>query len=286
MKPGFVTRAAALITGIALAGLARATSLSPPASSAPPGPPRPSLPGTVRAIVVRSWGSGSGDLVWEHLNQNWASYGTIPISIDSSTLHKAEAVTLQDLEILNPDVVIVSDPSGDGLRWSPTDVAALQAYANEGHSLIGTYLLLRYGGLDNRALAPLFGLRSDRDYNALEVPSEAAAGLLGLQSCLFNGIVDPLDQGGYPFVQVPTDGSWDADDVAGAVFRARGPSGLNVVTEYDAGNHRAYYISYMPEYQGGESFDATQWLYNAIVCPFSPTPTRDTSWGKLKAIYR
>jgi hypothetical protein len=286
MKPGFVTLAVALIAAHALAGAAAATSLSPPASSAPPGPPRPSLPGTVRAIVVRSWGAGSGGLVWEYLNQNWASYGTIPISIDSSTLHGALAVTLQDLEISNADVVIVSDPSGDGRQWSAADVAALQAYANEGHSLIGTYLLLRYGGLDNRALAPLFGLRSDLDYNSVEASSEATAEFLDPQNCLFSGIFNPLDQGGYPFVQVPTDGSWDDADVAGAVFRARGPSGLNVVTEYSAGNHRAYYISYMPEYQGGESFEATQWLYNAIVCPFTPTPARGTSWGKLKAIYR
>ncbi len=44
------------------------------------------------------------------------------------------------------------------------------------------------------------------------------------------------------------------------------------VTEYSAGNHRAYYISYMPEYQSGSAADATQWLYDAIVCAFSVTP--------------
>jgi len=183
-------------------------------------------------------------------------------------------------------VVIVSDPAGDGHLWSAAEVAALQSYADQGHSLIGTYLLLRYGGLDNRALAPVFGLRPDLEYNSREVFAEPTAGILDPQNCLFSGISDPLDQGGYPFVQVPSDGSWDDGDLAGAVYRARGPSRLNVATEFSAVNHRAHYISYMPEYQDGSAFDATQWLYNAIVCPFTPTAAQRTSWGKLKAIYR
>ena len=119
MKSRSATIAAVLIAALALAGSAHAVSVSPPASSAPPGPPHPSLPGTVRAIVVKSWGGGSGGLVWDYLNLNWSSYGTIPISIDSSTLHNVQSFTLQNLVDSNADVVIVSDPAGTATSGRP-----------------------------------------------------------------------------------------------------------------------------------------------------------------------
>src|SRR5690348_4890478 len=37
----------------------------------------------VTAILVKSWGQNP---VWNDLNANWSTYGTIPVSIDQTTL--------------------------------------------------------------------------------------------------------------------------------------------------------------------------------------------------------
>jgi len=38
---------------------------------------------TITGVVVKSWGGcSSASLIWDDLNANWSSYGTIPISID------------------------------------------------------------------------------------------------------------------------------------------------------------------------------------------------------------
>jgi hypothetical protein len=42
----------------------------------------------------------------------------------------------------------------------------------------------------------------------------------------------------------------------------------------------------MPEYQDGSAFEATQWLYNAIVCAPPATPTTKVSWGTVKETFR
>jgi hypothetical protein len=264
-----------------------AAGLNPPASTVISGPQQPAGPGVIRAVVVKSWGGGSGSLSWDYLNNNWSLYGSAPIFIDYTSLHAVPSFTLADLENSGADVVIVSDPAGGLLPWSAAEVAALSSYAGQGHALVGTYLILAYSNIDNRALAPLWGLRSDIGYNTADVTSATSAEILSPSSCLFTRISPPLVQGGYPHVQVPAaDLSWDAPDLAGAAFLARSSDGRNVVTTYSNGVSQATFISYMPEYQDGSQFDATQYLYNAIACPFSPTPAAKASWGRLKALYR
>ena len=227
-----------------------------------------------------------GALVWDYLNANWSLYGSVPIFIDSNTLHDVPSFTLSDLQNSGADVVIVSDPAGHFRQWTAAEANALATYASQGHPLIGTYLLFEYGGVDNRMLAPLWGLRSDLAYNTDEIDSATAADILSPGDCLFTRIADPLDQGGYPYVQVPVDSSWDPSDLGGATFLARSQDGRNIVTSYSSGNIRATFISYMPEFQDGSQSDATQYLYNAIVCPFPVTPVATSSWGRIKTLYR
>ena len=257
---------------------------SPPTPTAGPTSPGVATPGAIKAIVLKSWGLGPTGQVWDYLNSHWSDYGAIPIFIDATTLHQVTTFTLADLQNSGADVVIVSDPAGGQMQWTATEATALATYASQGHPLIGTYLLLRWFGVDNRALAPLWGLRSDLDYD--RSPSAPSADILAPSSCLFSRITPSLEQGGYPFVEVPSDLSWDAVDLGGAVFLARSQDGLNVVTSFSSGGIQATYISYMPEYQDGSQFDATQYLYNAIVCPFAATPATRSTWGKVKSLYR
>jgi hypothetical protein len=259
---------------------------SPPAiGTVPPGDQTEFVGGAVTAVVVRSWGSGSSALVWQHLNDNWALYGETQVVIDHTTLHEVESFTLADLEAVGADVVIVSDPAGGLRQWTGGEVDALRAYAEAGHSLVGTYLLYQWDVYDNRALAPLWGHRSDIAYSSAEADPSTA--ILAPEHCLFVDITDPLDLGGYPNVGLPADDlSWDDADLAGATIVARSSGGNNAVTSYDAGSYQAYYISYMPEYQEGSAFEATQWLYNAIVCTPPATPTTKVSWGTVKETFR
>src|SRR5688572_27632300 len=149
-----------------------AIEASPPLGTTSPGGQPSSGRGDVHAVVVRSWGSGSASLVWEHLHNNWSNYGSIPISIDYTSLHDVGSFTLQDLQNSGADVVIVSDAAGGTQQWSPAEIAALQTYAQQGHNIIATYILFQWGGIDNRGLAPLWGLRSDLTYNSdFEVPA-------------------------------------------------------------------------------------------------------------------
>jgi hypothetical protein len=265
---------------------ALANGTTPPLGSTSSRQPVRAPLGVIKAVVVRSWSGSPDKLAWDYLNAYWGYYGEIPIFIDAFSLDDVASFTLADLENSGADVVIVSDAAGAATQWTPAEVSALASYASKGHPLIGTYALLQYSGADNRILAPLWGLRSDLLYNVTEVPAARSAQILSPSNCLFNGIANPLDQGGYNQVEVPVDGSWDPEDLAGASFVARSADGHNVVTTYTNGNLRACYISYMPEYQVGLDTDATQYLYNAIVCGFGVTPTVKSSWGRLKAIYR
>jgi hypothetical protein len=257
--------------------------MSPPAAGGSSGSQAEFRDDMVTAVVVKSWGTDSGGLVWQHLNDNWAAYGATGVVIDYTTLHSVASFTLADLQANGADVVIVSDAAGGLLQWSADEVAALQAYADQGHRLVGTYAFLQYGDIDNRGLAPLWGLRSDLGYNTTEVEADATTHLIDPSHCVFTAIDEPLLTGGYPRVQVPAgDLSWDDGDLAGAVLLGRSANGRNAVTGFDGGNYEAYFISFMAEYQDGSSVEAAQWLYNAIVCGAGPSPATHVSWGALK----
>src|SRR6187431_736610 len=78
--------------------------------------PTSSPAAAVTAVVVKSWGGCfSSGLIWDDLNANWSSYGSIKISIDYDDPNlcvSTTSFTLADLEANGADVVILNNPSG------------------------------------------------------------------------------------------------------------------------------------------------------------------------------
>lgn len=214
---------------------------------------------TVTAIIVKSWGDNP---VWADLNANWSTYGTIPVSIDYTSLIDSD-FTYQDLVNANADVVILSDPAGGEKQYSSTEVAALAKYVKAGHVILGTYATFEYTpqNIDNRALAPIFGLSSTLTYNETSISGEFTQ---LAKACLFNKIPSSWQSNGFNYSQVPESGSW-----TGNLGRARAGADsdnyVGVITGYHKISATAIYISNMPEYQNVGGNDE-QLLYNALSC--------------------
>jgi len=215
---------------------------------------------TVTAIIVKSWGNNP---VWADLNTNWSTYGTIPVSIDYTTLIDSD-FTYTDLVNSNADVIILSDPAGGLQQYSSAEIAAIAKYAKAGHSILGTYLTFQYTdqNIDNRGLAPIFGLSSSVTYDFVTI-SNSFTKLA--KACLFNKIAGTSWQSnGYPYSQVPSSGSWQGN-LGTAKPGAESDTYVGVISGYRKKSATAIYISNMPEYQtvGG---DDEQLLYNVLTC--------------------
>ena len=220
----------------------------------------------IRAVVVRSYGwCSSTDLIWDRLNQTWAEYGPIPISVDYSNPTLCEGrITYQALVQSGADVIILSDPAGGGQQYSVGEVRALQRYANSGHNLIGTYLTFG-GGVVNKPLARLFGLNPDAgyidSYHEIEPTYDSTVAYLPL----FRNIGDPYVSQGYPRAEQPWDIFWDDNELQGARYVAQTPGRFGAITLFEARRYEAIYITNMPEYLGGAA--DLQFFYNAIIFP-------------------
>ena len=219
----------------------------------------------VTAIIVKSWGNNP---VWADLNTNWSTYGTIPVSIDYTTLIDGD-FTYTDLVDSNADVVILSDPAGGLQQYSSAEVTALAKYIKAGHVIVGTFLTFQYQkeNIDNRALAPIFGLSSSLTYTYFPLSNEFTK---VADACLFSKIPGPLAKSnGYPNSQVPSSGTW-MGSLGAAMAGAESDSYVGVITGYRKKSATAIYISSMPEFQttGG---DDEQFLYNAITCYVAKT---------------
>jgi hypothetical protein len=197
-------------------------------------------------------------------------YGSIPLSIAIDSLGGAESFTYQDLVNSGADVVILSDPAGGRQQYSASEISAILRYASEGHNVIGTYLVFQFDKIDNRGLAPVFGLRSDLVYNTKEVSISNQFNKLVPANFLFEGISgSSWFSNGYPYTQVPNgDRQWNPSDLAGAVLVAESDTFKGMISMYDGGTYKGIYISNMPEYFGS-TLDK-QLLYNAIVAPPLP----------------
>lgn len=229
----------------------------------------------IKAVVVKSWGQcAPNDLVWNTLNMHWSDFGTTPISIayndrDVCGTH----FTLAGLEASGAQVVIISDPAGRSLSFSPSEITALTTYAAEGHEIVGTFLTLSYKGIDNTGLAPLFGLRPDAGW-MLSGPGPGrkeytvtTTDPTYLDSLFRNLSPSWLTTGYRHQSQVPGSGAWTQDAMAGASILARNGDGQGAVTLYQTDAYSAIFIADMPEYSGSTS--EQQLLYNAIVYPSS-----------------
>src|SRR5436190_7605815 len=250
-------------TGSSLAATSRPNPLSPSGIAAPH---RASSPqGAVTAVVVKSWGNcSSGSLIWDDLNANWSSYGSIPISINYSyagLCSTNDDVTLPELEATGANVVILDDPAGQNAQWSAADTTALMQYAQEGHNVIGTYLTFVWGTTDNRALAPLFGLKSSIAYKGgdLAITPTYAERYPGLP--LFRNVGNPYVSAGYNYSQRPADGVWSPNELTLGKLVARISGGSAAIVVRRSPPFYGIYIANMAGIPGS-SIDK-QWFYNA-----------------------
>jgi hypothetical protein len=225
---------------------------------------------TITAVVVKSWSRCSHGSMWPELNNHWSSYGTVPVSIiwNDPDLCRG-SFTLADLETSGADVVILDDPAGGNHKVTLAQVEALRTYAEEGHDLVGSYVVFRNprSGVDNRALAPLFGLVEDNGWDTTN-SSQATYTMNEAKKAakpLIQNLPNPYVSEGYNFAQIPGDGAWGANDLAGARLLGRSVDRTHAITVYRHPLYNAVYVSSMPSYLQGEQ-DA-QFLYNAIIYP-------------------
>jgi hypothetical protein len=266
---------AASVAAMSVPGAAFASGgLSPnPRLAAPVSHPRVSgaPAGGISAVVVRSWGAcSSGSLAWDSLNANWSQYGSIPINIDYSNPSLCNAtITLPALEASGADVVIMSDPSGGLQQYSSDEISAIQQYAEEGHNLIGTYLTFGYTaqGIDNSGLAPLFGLSASGGYDISAHTVNPVFKVHNPPSQLFRNIGHPFVSQGYDYAEIPSDGGWSSNELAGATMVGGKYGRKDAVFVYEAGTYDAVSITNMPEYNTSGSTADQQFLYNAIIYP-------------------
>ncbi len=215
--------------------------------------------GTVTAIIVKSWGNNP---VWADLNTNWANYGSVPVSIDYTTLISSD-FTYQDLVNANADVIILSDPAGGLQQYSTAEIDAVSRYVKDGHSIVGTYLTFEWSSTNDTGLAPIFGFSSTLSYEALSISNEFTKLIPKL--CLFNNISGKTWQSeGYADSQVPSSGTWTGN-LGTAKAAADSDTYVGVVAGHKGKAYTSIYISNMPEYEvtGGPD---EQLLYNAITC--------------------
>ena len=211
---------------------------------------------TRKAIVLKSWGYSP---VWDDLQANWMSYGNMAIEIDYSTFMYVETFTLQDLINSGADVVILSDPAGAYKQFSRDEANALIDYASMGHNIVGTCALFQYESVDNRHLAPLFGLNSRASYSVESFSPEFH--YIYNDPQLFHSIDFPYISSGLNYSQHPFS-YWDTSYCEGADMVARSYDRKGGITIYNTNSYSAIYISHMPEYMGNTT-DASL-LYNAI----------------------
>ena len=223
---------------------------------------------TITAVVVKSWGAcSSGGLVWDDLNTNWSSYGSVPVSIDYSNPDLCgNSFTLAALEASGADVVILDNPAGGVQQFTPDEVTALQTYASEGHNLLGTYLTFAFpdGGVDNTALAPLFGLKKGAGWAGGDVQINPTYSLHRRKAkALLRHIPNPYASIGFNFSQRPGDGAWSKNELGGGVIAGVNADKSAAIISFKGPGYYAAYIANMPEYGGGTQ--DKQFIYNAII---------------------
>jgi hypothetical protein len=258
-------------TAAAALAVAAAATLAAPLAN----PPRPvgqasvpaarseSVAGGVKAVVVKSWGRCStGSLVWQSLNDHWKDFGKVPIHIDYSDPALCDAtVTDEALQASGAQTVILSDPAGGLSPFSQAEADALIRYAQAGHNVIGTFLVFHNHDVDNRVLAPLFGLDPNRSYvrdRDVSPVFQARA-----HSPLFEGVGEQYTSSGYMESQVLWHKKWTKAAVGEVQIEAHDDGRQAAILRHCGAGYRADMFTFMPEYGGGT--EDQQVLYNAIV---------------------
>ena len=216
--------------------------------------------GTVKVVVLKSWGHTS---IWDAMSTNWQNFGKRPVTVDDTTYVSSD-FTYQDIVNSKANVIVVSNPAGGVQQYSAAEMAAVAKYAKKGHTVIGTYLVFQWSTVDNRGLAPVFGLSSKIAYNTTSVGISNLFKKTKAKECLFKRITGSSWQSaGYPYTEVPATGSWTGH-LGKAKAVADSDNFVGVVSLYTAPTYTGVYVSNYPEYNGGT--DDEQLLYNAVTC--------------------
>jgi hypothetical protein len=226
----------------------------------------------VKVAIVRSFqGPAEGLPVIAELNEHWDRYGDIRVEIDRS-LQSVTSFTYQDLVDTGADVLWISNPAGANEQYSNDEVAAIAQYANEGHHVFGTFRVFRFELIDNRKLAPVFGL-PEISYNISSVTSNLNFTLLDEEHPVLRDLPSPYITGGFNRAQVPNDDSaWDAGDLGDAMLLAITPDKRGIITIHETESYHAVYVSIFVEFVSDpvEAAD-TQFIYNALTLGAAPT---------------
>jgi hypothetical protein len=222
---------------------------------------------TVHAVVVRSWsGCGSSSVIWEDLNATWSAYGSVPIAIDYSNSSLCTGtITYRALVDSGADVVIISDAAGGNQQYEQSEIDAIQRYVADGHNVIATYVTLYFGTIDNRGLAPLFGIKKSASYLSGEQGVTPTYDVRWPGSPLFRNVSDPYVSSGFANSQVPVDGAWSRNEIQFGQFVGKISDARAIIRARTVGDTARIYISTMPEYLGGAQ--DKQFFYNAIIYP-------------------
>jgi len=272
-----IRRTYVLIAAVAVVAAMLMASVPASAGVGSPNPPRgvaggsPRIvapAGAIKAVVVKSWGQcSSGSLVWDDLNANWSQYGSVPITIDYSDPNLCgSSFTLAALEASGAHLVILDDPAGGVQQFTPDEIAALQTYTSEGHNILGTYLTFGYpaGGIDNSALAPVFGLKQGAGWTGGDNPTNPTYTLKRKKAkALLRHVPNPYASTGFNYSQRPGDNVWSKNDLSGAVIAGVNGDRADAITVFKGAGYYAMFIANMPEYGGGTA--DKQFIYNAII---------------------
>jgi hypothetical protein len=214
----------------------------------------------VQVALVRSFPPHALD----ELNNNWQAYGSVPLSIDTS-LMDVSSFSHQDLIDTGADVLWLNNCAGYSQQLSPVEVEAVRQYANEGHSLLATYLVFgHWPSTDNSALAPVWGL-PEVQYCNDNTFSLRTMDIL-VSHPLFRDIPDPYVSGGNAHAQLPADDyAWDPGDFGAAQLLAQAADRHSIITWYETADYHATFVSLAVQFEGNAT--DTQFLYNALTVP-------------------
>ncbi len=236
--------------------------------------------GEVKVAVVRSWGKPDYPqlAIFAELNNNSGKYGDIQLKVDTS-LHTVSSFTYADLVNTGADVLWLANPAGGVQQFSTSEIEAVRQYVSEGHSIIGTHnvFLHAYGSanqVDNRALAPIFGLQQNLiyTYKKIQYTGEGPSFQILIDSSLFYNISNPyVTNDFHPYALVPAnDLSWDSDDLGLVSLQAQTSDSKGVITFFKTEAYHAIFVSEFVEHNANSA--DIQFIYNALTMPEPTTP--------------
>jgi len=109
-------------------------------------------------------------VMYEHLNESWEDYGSIPIVIDFESLDK-EGITYEDIVETNADILLfhATNPSHFEYQFTIQEMEAIRRYVAEGHRIV---VVWKYFGAStpNNYLLDMVGLNVTRIQMSLTDP--------------------------------------------------------------------------------------------------------------------